>query len=125
MTWIYVAIGGALGALALLGLAACTTADLRTAQQTEPDASDFNAALYDGYLAFAEHERLDWDKDAEMEFARKAIDAANDRYVAPSDPAAAGVPEETLDEQAIRALTGDLDREREPEPTATIEAPPA
>ncbi len=39
--------------------------------------------------------------------------------------AAALLAEETLDEQAIRALTGDLDREREPEPTATIEAPPA
>ncbi len=39
--------------------------------------------------------------------------------------AVALLAEETLDEQAIRALTGDLQREREPEPTATSEAPPA
>ena len=94
-------------AAAGLTLAACTGFVLDRAQQTSPQGSPFQQALYSGYLELADVEFKEGDYTDSDFFARRAIQAGADGGVGPQDISQRRLPDDKIPELAFarRRLT--------------------
>lgn len=108
--------------LSTLVLGSCGTR-LETAEQTQPEGSDFQASLYDGYVELARREFAEGDYFDSDSFAERAISSARGEVVLPEALAVRRLPPQEAGRLAeararlISALDGGA-RERDPETAA-------
>jgi len=108
--------------LSTLILAGCGTR-LQTAEQIQPEGSDFQAGLYDGYVELARTEFSEGDYSDSDSFAERAITSARGDLVLPETLEARQLPEREAGRLAeararlIAALDGGA-RARDPETAA-------
>lgn len=108
--------------LSTLILAGCGTR-LQTAEQIQPEGSDFQAGLYDGYVELARTEFAEGDYSDSDSFAERAITSARGDLVLPEALEARQLPEREAGRLAeararlITALDGGA-RARDPETAA-------